>query len=164
MQYLDLVRRILDEGKQRGDRTGTGTLSLFGAQTRYSLRDGNLLRLYRFAVHILWHLEEDHKIPLWQKSWKTQLKVRISAKKSIKRLDVDKFNIFNSLMLAARFFFCNLCNSVWYSRKSVFIYVQNLSKWILYCIFSPISDLKLPLLPFFWLGHYLCLYSLENSR
>lgn len=39
-QYLDLVRHVLDHGERRTDRTGTGTISLFGAQTRYDLRDG----------------------------------------------------------------------------------------------------------------------------
>lgn len=39
-QYLDLVERVLREGEKRDDRTGTGTLSIFGVQTRYDLREG----------------------------------------------------------------------------------------------------------------------------
>jgi len=39
-QYHELVQRVLDEGERREDRTGTGTLSVFGAQTRYDLRQG----------------------------------------------------------------------------------------------------------------------------
>lgn len=39
-QYHELVKRVLDEGEKRDDRTGTGTISVFGAQARYDLRDG----------------------------------------------------------------------------------------------------------------------------
>ncbi len=38
--YLDLVRHVLEHGERRDDRTGTGTLSVFGAQVRYDLREG----------------------------------------------------------------------------------------------------------------------------
>ena len=39
-QYLDMCQYILDHGEDRDDRTGTGTRSVFGYQTRYDLRDG----------------------------------------------------------------------------------------------------------------------------
>jgi len=38
--YLELLRSVLEHGERRTDRTGTGTISLFGAQTRYDLRQG----------------------------------------------------------------------------------------------------------------------------
>ncbi len=39
-QYLELCRHILEHGEQKADRTGTGTLSVFGYQSRYDLREG----------------------------------------------------------------------------------------------------------------------------
>lgn len=41
-QYLDLIRHVFNHGKIKTDRTGVGTKSIFGAQSRYSLRDGTL--------------------------------------------------------------------------------------------------------------------------
>lgn len=40
LQYLDLIRKIIENGNRKDDRTRVGTLSIFGTQSRYTLRNG----------------------------------------------------------------------------------------------------------------------------
>ncbi len=64
-QYLDLVRRVLDEGVEQQDRTGVGTLAIFGHQMRFDLRDGfplvttKKLHTRSIFVELLWFLRGD---------------------------------------------------------------------------------------------------------
>lgn len=56
--YLKLAKKVIDEGAQRGDRTGTGTVSLFGEQMRFDLTDGKLPLLTTKKVFFRGVLEE----------------------------------------------------------------------------------------------------------
>ncbi len=82
--YLDLIRYVRDHGTPKGDRTGTGTLSHFGAQLRFDLQDGfplfttKKVHMKSITYELFWFLKgdthvkylQDHNVRIWNE-WST---------------------------------------------------------------------------------------------
>lgn len=119
-QYLDLVKYILDNGEEKKDRTGTGTISVFGYQSRYDLRKGFPLIttkkvLFKAVVYeLLWFLKGSTNIneglkehtPIWNAwadeagelgpiygyQWRSWEKFDLTAGQSYQKSHIDQIS------------------------------------------------------------------------
>ena len=106
-QYLDILNRILTEGTQKGDRTGTGTISIFGTQSRYNLEDGfpllttKKLHLKSIIYELLWFLKGDtnvkylqeHGVRIWNEWADENGELQLKNNPNSRRMIVSAWNV-----------------------------------------------------------------------
>ncbi len=117
-QYLELVKEVLENGTEKSDRTGTGTISIFGAQKKYDLREGfpmvttKKVRYDAIVRELLWFLRGSTNInddltqhtPIWDAwadekgelgpiygfQWRKWRKIKEKSDGTIEKIHIDQ--------------------------------------------------------------------------